>query len=228
MIVSIHQPNYLPWLGFFDKIKKSDVFVIFDDVQFPRGKKHFGHRNKIKTTVGDKWLSVPITNKSDLVPFNQTIINYSTGWNREHIRLIEVFYSSSPYFEKYFDNLSNILLNEYESLTQLSTRLIKYFLKELKITTELKYSSEISDKNLHGGDKIFNILEKLGTKEYRTGSGPGSMRYIDENRFNEREIKLSWQRYNHPIYNQLHKEFIPYLSIIDLLFNEGEKSGEII
>tara|TARA_R100001509_G_scaffold154986_1_gene117026 strand:+ start:996 stop:1682 length:687 start_codon:yes stop_codon:yes gene_type:complete len=228
MIVSIHQPNYLPWLGFFDKIKKSDVFVIFDDVQFPRGKKHFGHRNKIKTTVGDKWLSVPITNKSDLVPFNQTIINYSTGWNREHIRLIEVFYSSSPYFEKYFDNLSNILLNEYESLTQLSTRLIKYFLKELKITTELKYSSEISDKNLHGGDKIFNILEKLGTKEYITGSGPGSMRYIDENRFNEREIKLSWQRYNHPIYNQLHKEFIPYLSIIDLLFNEGEKSGEII
>ena len=82
MIVSIHQPNYLPWIGFFDKINRSDVFVIFDDVQFPRGKKHFGHRNKIKTNVGDKWLTVPIKNKSDLVPFNKTIINYETDWRQ--------------------------------------------------------------------------------------------------------------------------------------------------
>ena len=115
MIVSIHQPNYLPWLGFFDKIKQSDVFVIFDDVQFPRGKKHFGHRNKIKTTTGDKWLSVPISNKSDLVPFNDTNINYDTEWNKEHLRLMEVFYSKSPYFNKYFKQISDILLNEHKS-----------------------------------------------------------------------------------------------------------------
>ena len=88
MIVSIHQPNYLPWLGFFDKIKRSDLFVIFDDVQFPRGKKHFGHRNQIKTPNGAKWLSVPIKNKSDMVMFNETLINYETTWQRDHCNLI--------------------------------------------------------------------------------------------------------------------------------------------
>tara|TARA_A100001515_G_scaffold66714_3_gene52901 strand:- start:2378 stop:3064 length:687 start_codon:yes stop_codon:yes gene_type:complete len=228
MIVSIHQPNYLPWLGFFDKIKKSDVFVIFDDVQFPRGKKHFGHRNKIKTISGDKWLSVPVSNKSDLVSFNDTIINYDTKWNMEHLRLIDVFYSKSPYFNNYYKDLYEIISVEYESLTKLSVSLIKYFLKKLNINTKVKYSSKISDKNLYGADKIFDILEKIKTKEYITGSGPGSMRYIDKNGFDEREIKLNWQHYKHPTYNQLHDGFIPYLSIIDLLFNEGERSGEII
>ena len=228
MIVSIHQPNYLPWLGFFDKIKQSDVFVIFDDVQFPRGKKHFGHRNKIKTLSGDKWLTVPISNKSNLVSFNDTIINYDTEWNKEHIRLIELFYSKTPYFDKYFPNLLDIISIEHKSLTELSVSLIKYFLKELNIKTQLKYSSEISDSDLYGSDKIFNILEKLNTTQYITGSGSGSMRYIDESGFNERDIKLKWQHYEHPHYNQLNGTFIPYMSIIDLLFNEGEKSRRII
>ena len=228
MIVSIHQPNYIPWLGFFDKIKQSDVFVIFDDVQFPRGKKHFGHRNKIKTLSGDKWLTVPISNKSNLVSFNDTIINYDTEWNKEHIRLIELFYSKTPYFDKYFPNLLDIISIEHKSLTELSVSLIKYFLKELNIKTQLKYSSEISDSDLYGSDKIFNILEKLNTTQYITGSGSGSMRYIDESGFNERDIKLKWQHYEHPHYNQLNGAFIPYMSIIDLLFNEGEKSRRII
>ena len=73
MIVSIHQPNYLPWLGYFDKIKQSDIFVVFDDVQFPRGKKHFGHRNQIKTNTGKKWLTVPIKNKARAWTANQHI-----------------------------------------------------------------------------------------------------------------------------------------------------------
>ena len=76
MFVSIHQPNYLPWLGFFNKIKSSDKFVIFDNVQFPRGKKHFGHRNKIKTNNGDIWLTVPLIGKSELKDFNTISINY--------------------------------------------------------------------------------------------------------------------------------------------------------
>ena len=173
-------------------------------------------------------MSVPISNKSDLVPFNDTIINYDTEWNKEHLRLIELFYSNTPYFDKYFHNLSDIISIKHKSLTELSVSLIKYFLKELDIKTELKYSSEISDSGLYGSDKIFNILEELNTTEYITGSGPGSMRYIDESGFNERNIKLKWQYYEHPKYNQLHGEFIPYMSVVDLLFNEGEKSRKII
>jgi len=229
MITSIHQPNYLPWLGFFDKIKRSDVFVVFDDVQFPRGKKHFGHRNKIKTNaLGDKWLSIPISNKSDLVSFNNTVINYDTGWNTEHLRLIELFYSKTPFFDNYYGDIHTIISKEYKSLTELSVILIKYFMKELEISTEIKLSSEISEKDLSGSNKIFNILENLKTTEYITGSGPGSMRYIDEEGFNNRGIKLQWQHYEHPEYRQLYGNFTPYMSIIDLLFNEGKKSRDII
>jgi len=228
MIVSIHQPNYLPWLGFFDKINRSDVFVLFDDVQFPRGKKHFGHRNKIKTNVGDKWLTVPIKNKSDLVPFNDTIINYETDWQQQHCNLIREFYKKSNFFLDYYENISNIIMEKHNSLTALSAKLILYFMKELEINTEVKYSSELAAGDLNGGEKIFNILENLGATDYVTGTGPGSMRYIDKDKFNKRGIKLHWQFYEHPKYLQLHGEFIPYLSIIDLLFNWGSDSMDII
>src|SRR6056300_1650653 len=193
MIVSIHQPNYLPWLGFFDKIKRSDVFVVFDDVQFPRGKKHFGHRNQIKTQNGAKWLSVPIKNKSDMVSFNDTIINYDTDWQKEHC-----------------------------------SQMTNYYMEVLEIETKIVYSSSISSLGLTGSDKIFNILENINATEYLTGSGPGSKRYIDEDEFKRRNINLTWQDYDCKKYNQLFGDFIPYLSVVDLLFNHGKKSGEVI
>jgi hypothetical protein len=229
MIVSMHQPNYLPWIGFFDKIKQSDVFVLLDDVQFPRGKKgFFGHRNKIKTNAGEKWLSVPIKNKSDLVPFNKTIINYETDWRQQHCNLIKEFYKKSKYFLDYYEKISNIIMKKHNSLTDLSVELIVYFMGELKINTELKYASDLVDNNISGGERIIKILEELGATHYLTGSGPGSMRYINEDEFNSKGINLSWQLYEHPKYEQLYGDFIPYLSVIDLLFNYGTNSKEMI
>ena len=101
MIISIHQPNYLPWMGFFDKIARSDIFVIFDNVQFPRGKKHFGHRNLIKTDGEPKWLTVPLNGKSELKNFNEIEINHN-GWNDNHLNLIKNFYRKSKYFNVYY------------------------------------------------------------------------------------------------------------------------------
>jgi len=228
MIVSIHQPNYLPWLGFFDKIKRSDLFVIFDDVQFPRGKKHFGHRNQIKTNTGTKWLTVPIKNKSDMVSFNDTIINYDIDWHYEHLRLIELNYKDTPYFNDYYQDLETIIKREYKSLTELSTDLIRYFMAKLNIRTTIARSSELSKQDENGSDKIFSILENVNATDYLTGSGPGSQRYIDEGEFKKREINLHWQNYECKEYNQLFGDFIPYLSVVDLLFNHGEKAEEVI
>ena len=228
MIVSIHQPNYLPWLGFFDKIKRSDLFVIFDDVQFPRGKKHFGHRNQIKTPNGAKWLSVPIKNKSDMVIFNGTLINYDTTWQKDHCNLIKNNYQKAPYFNDYYQDIENIIMNEYKSLTELSTDLIRYFMTQLDIKTTIAYSSELSESWERGSDKIFSILDNTNATGYLTGSGPGSKKYIKEEDFNRLGINLQWQNYECKEYNQLFGDFIPYLSVVDLLFNHGENAGEVI
>tara|TARA_R110001583_G_scaffold11174_3_gene51020 strand:- start:292 stop:978 length:687 start_codon:yes stop_codon:yes gene_type:complete len=228
MIVSIHQPNYLPWLGFFNKIKLSDVFVIFDDVQFPRGKKHFGHRNKIKTNNGNIWLTIPLIGKSELKSFNTISINYENDWRKKHLSLIESFYKKTPYYSEYYFDIRDIIKSNYNSLHELNTELILYFLQKLKINTKILLSSDICPPGTSGGDKINFILKELKATDYISGSGPGSKRYIDEENFKQRNINLIWQEYKHPIYNQQYKDFLPYMAIIDLLFNEGPNSKNII
>ena len=220
MTVSIHQPNYLPWLGFFGKIKRSDKFVIFDNVQYPRSKGHFGNRNKIKIYNDSKWLTVPVEGKSEMKNFNQ--IKYKdTNWKQEHLRLIEQFYKKTTYFCIYFDDFKEILLKDYNSISHLSSELIIWFLSKLNINTEIIYSSELVDEDITGADRILAILKELKATKYITGSGPGSMRYINEKDFKEAGIELEWQSYHHPRYRQINGEFIPYMNILDLLFNEG-------
>lgn len=228
MIVSIHQPNYLPWLGFFDKIAKSDTFVIFDDVQFPRGKNHFGHRNLIKTNGGSKWLTIPLLGKSDFKNFNEIEINYINEWNTEHLRLIDIFYKKTPFFQDYFPEIKNILTNKYSTLSELNITLIKYFLNCLDIKTNIVLSSELCSLNIKGEEKILYILDQLKATKYISGTGPGSIRYINEDEFKNKNIELIWQHYTHPNYKQQFGDFIPYMSIIDLLFNEGVSSKDIL
>jgi len=227
MTISIHQPNYLPWLGFFDKIKRSDKFVIFDNVQYPRGKNHFGNRNKIKIHNSSKWLTVPVLGKSQKLNFNQ-ITYKNNGWKLEHLRLINIFYKDAPHFNTYYSSFEKILLEEYNTLSDLNVSLINYFLSVLDIKTEVILSSELVEEDIAGAGRIITILEKLKATKYITGSGPGSIRYINEDDFKSRNIELSWQHYKHPVYNQLHGEFLPYMNILDLLFNVGPLSKYII
>ena len=229
MIVSIHQPNYLPWLGYFNKIIKSDVFVIFDDVQFPIGKKgFFGNRNQIKTNSGQLWLTVPVLDRSKCKNFNDIKVNYN-GWNEKHIKNIENFYRKSEYFDVYYKDIENILSQEYDNFSELSTKLITYFMNIMNINTKLVYSSEIcKDVDLTGMDKIFYILEQLKADTYISSDGPGSRRYIKDEDFSDKNIKLIWQDFEHPTYKQMYGDFISHLSIIDLLFNCGDKSKGII
>ena len=227
MIISIHQPNYLPWLGFFDKILKSDVFVIFDNVQFPRGKSHFGHRNLIKTNNGTKWLTLPLIGKSEFKNFNEIKINYN-GWNDDHLNLMKCFYKKALYFNDYYPTIETILKINHESLSDLNLMLIRYFLTCLDIKTTLVNCSDICSSNTSGSDRIMNILTHLKATKYISGTGPGSLKYINEEEFKKNNIELIWQHYNHPTYKQQYSEFVPNLSIIDLLFNEGPESKNII
>jgi hypothetical protein len=227
MIVSIHQPNYLPWLGFFDKVIKSDVFVVMDDVQFPRGKNHFGHRNLIKTETGSKWLTLPLKGKGDFKKFNEIELNYDLRWCDEHINGLAYFYRKAKYTNDYLPALSEILRTRYNNLSNFNMTVITYLFMCLGITTEVVYSSRICP-DATGADRISAILKTLKADKYISGTGPGSLRYINEEEFKKDGIELIWQHYQHPTYTQQHGDFIPLMSVVDLLFNEGEKSKEII
>lgn len=225
MVVSIHQPNYIPWLGFFNKILLSDTYVVFDDVQFPRGK-DYANRNQIKTNNGKMWLTVPVIGKSDLKPWNQIEIN-ENGWVNKHLSNIESFYKKTPYFNEYYPEIKNIYLKDHNLLIDLTLDLIKHFLKILDKEVKIVLSSDIKT-DLKGLDKILYILKNLNATKYISGDGDGSKRYIDEKLFSDQGIELVWQNYKHPIYKQQFNEFIPYMSILDLLFNEGPNSKNII
>ena len=225
MIVSIHQPNYIPWIGFFHKLLLSDVYVIFDDVQFPRGK-DYANRNQIKTNNGKMWLTASVLGKKDLKPWNQIEIN-NNGWKEKHIKNIESFYKKSKYFSVYYPVLKLIYEQDHKNLMDFNMDLIVSVCVALGKTPEMILSSDIKTE-LTGLDKILYILKELEATKYISGDGEGSKRYINEQAFKNNNIELIWQNYKHPTYKQLHGEFISHLSILDLLFNEGPNTKEII
>ena len=225
MVVSIHQSNYIPWLGFFNKILLSDTYVVFDDVQFPRGK-DYANRNQIKTNNGKMWLTASVLGKKDLKPWNQIEIT-NNGWKEKHLNNIESFYKKTPYFKSYFLFLKRIYETNHKLLLDFNLDLIIFFLGCLNKECNIVLSSDIKTK-LTGLDKILYILKNQNATKYISGDGEGSKRYIDEQLFKNNNIELIWQNYKHPTYKQLYGEFISYLSILDLLFNEGPNSKNII
>jgi hypothetical protein len=225
MIISIHQPNYIPWIGFFHKLLLSDTYVVFDDVQFPRGK-DYANRNQIKTNNGKMWLTASVLGKGDLKPWNQIKIN-NNGWKEKHLKNIESFYKKTPYFKSYFLFMKRIYETNHTLLMDFNLDLIIFFLGCLDKVPNIILSSEIKTP-LTGLDKIMYILKNQQATEYISGDGEGSKRYINEQLFKDNNIKLTWQNYKHPVYKQQFGEFIPYMSILDLLFNEGPNSKNII
>ena len=136
MIVSIHQPNYLPWMGLIQKIFSSDVFVIFDDVQLVRGK-NFVTRTQIKTSGGPKWLTVPVHNKNDFLPINQIKINNDISWQDDHWNKIAENYNKTGFFSDYGEVVKNTIYQKWENLTEMNNAIINQILKSLKIKRKI-------------------------------------------------------------------------------------------
>ena len=221
MIVSIHQPNYLPWMGLIHKIMLSDIFIVFDDVQFVRGK-NFVARTQIKTSGGPKWLSIPVHKKNDFLSINQIKINNEISWQKEHWNKIFENYNKSKYFDEYADGIKNIIYTKWENIVELNISLIKEILRILKIEKQIVLSSKLGVEG-EGLEKIINIIKAVNADEYFTGTGKGSSRYVigNESNFEKNNIKIKFQKFIHPSYSQLFENFVPNLSIIDTIFNMG-------
>jgi len=226
MIVTIHQPEYLPWLGFFDRISKADLFVVLDQVQFQRG---FINRNKIKTPTGWQWLTVPVIHKFHLKRINEVKIdNQIMDWKRDHWMSLVHNYSKASHFEEQVDFFKNVFERDWKLLTELDIYLIKNLMNILGLETSVKKLSSLN-VNGKGTELLINICKAVEADTYL--SGEGGKRYMDMKRFEEENIKVLFQEFNHPKYPQVFEKkagFIPNLSIVDLLFNCGEKSLNII
>jgi hypothetical protein len=224
MIISIHQPNYLPWVGFFYKIVKSDIFVILDDVNYI--KNSYADRCTIKTPQGSCYLKIPVLAKNTVSLYNNTLLNDSINWREKHIKTIEVNYKKSKYFNVFFENIRNIILDS--SLTDLSafnSKLIQYIIAELDIKTKVVFSSSIQVKS-SSTQRLVDIIKKLSGTTYI--SGHGAKGYQDESLFSSNGIQLKYSDFLIKEYNQLWGDFLPGLSIIDLLFNNGKESFDFL
>lgn len=224
MILTAHQPVYLPWLGLFHKVLLSEKYCIFDIAQYQT--KDFVNRNKIKTSNGSHWLTVPVESKNHYEKRICDVKIINNGWNKKHFKSISLSYSKAKFYKDYIDGIEDVLVGkEFDFLTDLNNELFLLFLKFLDINIPVV---KASDYNFEGykSDLVLDMCVKLNAERYIFGSL--GKNYADVESFSEKNIDVYFQEYNHPKYNQLNGEFEPYMSIVDLLFNEGIKSKEII
>jgi len=224
MILTAHQPVYLPWLGLFHKIALADLFCYFDIVQYQR--KDYNNRNKIKTSNGELWLSVPVESKNHLNKNVSKILIVQGNWVKKHLKSIELNYKKTPFFKDYFPELRSILINESKnSLGHLNLKLLEYFMECLSIDTPIVKAGDYSFDGI-GSDLVLDMCVRLGADSYIFGEQ--GKNYADVKAFKEAEIVVEFQNYIHPVYRQMGRDFLPYMSIIDLLFNEGDKSFDML
>ena len=221
-IVCIRQPGYLPYIGFFKKIQSCDIFVYLDDVQYERS--GWDNRNKIKTSDGSLFLTVPIFNKLNQTLNLVRIVN-NENWQKKHLIAIENNYCKSSFFSSYWNDVSLIISKKHDKLIDLNLELIEYFKHQLDLDTKCVNSSSLNILEA-GSEKLLKICQKLNAKEYL--SGELGKNYLDEKIFIQNDINVIYEKFVHPIYSQRFDEFIPNMSILDLLFNEGEKSKKIL
>ena len=225
MIVSIHQPEHLPWLGFFDKLRQADVFVLLDTTQY--AKDDFQNRNRIKTANGPSWLTVPVYKKGKSEQLIlEAEISYDSKWQNKSWQLILQSYKNSPYFSEHRSFFEDIYKTKVIKLVDLNIKIIKYVVQQLGIRSKIVTASEL--KIFEKGSTTVNlkICEILNAETYL--SGKMGKQYLDIQQFEERGISIEYQDFSHPIYPQQWGEFIPNMSIIDLLFNCGPSGLEII
>ena len=223
MILTAHQPVYLPWLGLFHKIALADHFCVFDRVQYQT--KDFNNRNKIKTQAGDIWLSVPVESKNH---FNTLICDIKIvqgNWQKKHLKSIKLAYQKAPFFEQYFPAINDVLSKKHIFLSDLNHQLLLIMLKAFNINCQI---SKASDHHFQGqkSDLVLDMCKTFKASSYIFGAQGKD--YADENAFKNEGITPYFQNYNHPTYHQLHGDFLPYMSAIDLLFNEGNNAKEIL
>ena len=221
--VTIHQPQYIPWPAYFDKILQSDIFVFLDDVQFQ--KNGLQNRNQIKTPQGKAWLTLPIKHS-----FGQLINEVEIGNTKskiKHLRSLQMNYANTPYFSEVYEIVSSILNEENNLISCVSIELIKKILSYLGYKGEIVLSSDFAIKS-KSSDLILDLCIAVEAEQYL--SGLGGRGYLVQDDFEQAGIEVKFQQFHLPEYKQCFPkvDFISGLSILDLLFNKGKEARYIM
>jgi len=224
MKVAIHQPQYLPWLGYLDKLDSADVFILLDTVQF---KKHeWQNRNRIRTKDKDgwQWLTVPIV---DRFPerIDRVEINVRTDWQRKHCQTLRLNYAKAPHWEPLGPQLLALLEHPWTRICDLNVAVLELLCRHLGVTTPRILASTLPAREEQTG-RLIDLCKAVGGTEYLAGQAGSS--YMDLGQFAEAAITVQAQAYQHPQYPQRYAPFVSHLAVIDLLFNCGPESLTIL
>jgi hypothetical protein len=222
--LGVLQPGYLPWLGFFDLMRRSDVFVLYDDVQFD--KHGWRNRNRIKTAQGPQWLTVPVFHRGrEGQRIGEVEIDNQLPWARKHVRSIEQAYAHAPFAARYLTDLEELLTREWRLLLELDLALIELLRGWLELRPNMIRCSSLSVPGRRS-ERLLRLCRHFGADRYLTGNAARA--YLDVDLFERSGIEVEWQSYLHPIYPQQHGPFELNMSTIDLVFNCGDEAPAVL
>jgi hypothetical protein len=223
VIVAIHQPQYLPWLGFFDKIRRADVFCYLDNVQYK--KNDWQNRNRIKTASGWQWLTVPVHYRFPQ-GINEVTINNTVNWKAKHLQALTTNYRRAPFFKPFISIFEQIYAQHWESICDLNIALIEQLKSVLGLGRRAAVKASRLDARQEPTDRLIDLCKALDADTYL--SGQDGVHYMDLERFAQMGIRVVVQDFQHPVYPQLFQGFESHMSVVDLLFNCGPEGMEKI
>lgn len=228
MIVTILQPSYIPWRGYFHQIAKSDLFIFYDDVQYD--KHGWRNRNRIKTPFGVRWLTIPVHSSGVMekgIPINQVEVDWNQEWCEKHWQTIRQAYLKAPHFKRYETFISGFYKKHPILLADFTIDTTIAISREIGIQrTNFLRSSELEGITGKKTDRLINILKRVNATHYI--SGPSAQNYIEEEKFQAAGISLEYMTYDYAPYPQLYPPYDPQVSILDLLFMTGSEALKFI
>ena len=230
MLIAIHQPHYVPWLGYLDRMVKADLFVILDHVQFER--RNYQNRTTILLEGEPKLLTVPVIQLSQKETILEKQVDNteqgSRAWGPTHFKTLKYAYRKSKYFDLYAPRLQEILEARWDKLIDLDLAMLDFLRWAFDITTPIKRSSQMQVEGAKS-ELLLNLCQAMGPGSTFLGGLGGSRRYLDHEAFAAASVGVQWQEFSHPVYPQCSTgEFTPGLMSLDLLFNLGPKGRELL
>ena len=222
--IAILQSNYIPWKGVFDMMNKVDTFVFFEDVDFT--KRDWRTRNKIKTSEGEVWLTIPVKKAPRGTKIYEIEISQDENWQEKHYKTITQYDKKAKYFEDYKWLLEKVYLEKkWTNLSEFNIFTNILIARELGIKTEFVNSKDLNTTGAKD-DKLIEIVKTLKGDYYL--SGPAAKDYIVNEKFKKNKIKLAYIKYGYPEYPQINGEFNHFVTVLDVLFNTGKEAVNYI